>query len=109
MANWQNLQLVASGQRGQRGLPIPELFRSCQHEKRENDMKCNATPEHNGMVLRLMEKEDTVTTYRSEAGVRSPTLVVEGAVHALCGLTAAISPSAVADSFVRADQTRNGY
>jgi len=81
MANWQNLQFVASAHRPQAWTAIPELFRSCQREKRENDMKCTATPEHSGRVLRLMEKRNTVTTYRSEAPLHSPTLVIERAVQ----------------------------
>src|SRR5271169_2205902 len=65
MANWQNLQFVASAHRPQAWTAIPELFRSCQREKRENDMKCTATPEHSGRVLRLME-------YCHNLQVRSP-------------------------------------
>ncbi len=50
-----------------------------------------------------MKNRNTVTTYRSEAGVCSATLVVESGVTSMRppGLTAAISPSAVTDSFVR--------
>jgi len=48
-----------------------------------------------------VEKQEHCHNLQVRSRVRSPTLVFEGAVHAPSGLTAAISPSAVADSFVR--------